>query len=416
VHLRLTTDGAVTADLPVSMFFGGYPGAEMKNAKGLPAGFDGRALYCYFPMPFWKSMQIELVNRQDAPFAAAGEVGWSDRNPYPPASTGVFKVQYNAATPVKAGAPDFADLDVQGAGVLVGCVSRLTGEIEANFSIYTDGSKTPAIETTGGEDYFNHSYGIHPGFCTAFSGGLAPKTGYRFHILDYVPFVNSLQLLQDHGCYFTHDRDGNFLSAVFYYHTPRPFLTLTDQLDVGQPDAEAAHGYRCTGTAGKTRQQTDTSGYEGNYQEPFADDGRWTDGESGFTAAINPDNDGVRLRKRINQTAYHQEVEVFVDGASAGRWFEQGANYVLNYPHKGYREELKKHYDQRKAEIPTWQNGAMPTKFRDTEFEIPAALTKGKSQLRLRFVTKGSHAVQPADEGLANEYFYWIYSYAGVTR
>ena len=412
LFIRMTTDGVVTADLPVSMFFGGYKGADMRNAKGLPAGYDGKQLYCYFPMPFWKSMKIELVNKQTAPVQVACEVGWSDHNPYPEESTGVFKVQFNENVSVKAGQPDFANLNVEGAGMLVGCVSKLTGDIEANFSIFTDGSKTPAVETTGGEDYFNHSYGIHPGICNPFSGGLAENVGYRFHILDYVPFLNSIKLTQDHAHAFTHDRDGTFLSAVYYYHTPKKFLTLTDTLDVGKPDSESAHNYRAEGTEGKARVQMDTAGYEGDFNELITDEGRWTDKGSVFTVKINPDNDGVRLRKRINQTAYHQELDVLVDGILAGTWFEQGANYVLNYDMRKYKQLVTDYYAKQQQEVPSWQNGAMPSKFRDTEFEIPAALTRGKQQLKLQMVTRNSLAVNAADEKLTNEYCYWIYSYA----
>ena len=412
--IRVTTDGAVTAELPVTMFFGGYRGADMRNAKGLPAGYDGRKLYGYFPMPFWRSMKIELLNQQAAPVSAACEIGWSDRNAYPQASTGVFKVQFNDNVAVKAGAADFANLAVDGAGVLVGCVSKLTGDIEGNFSIFTDGSNTPVVETTGGEDYFNHSYGIHPGICNPFSGGLAEGTGYRFHILDYVPFLNSIKLTQDHAHAFTHDRDGTFLSAVYYYHTPKRFLNLTDSLDVGKPEAEAAHHYQMNGTPGKLRLQTDTSGYEGNCNELTNDDGRWTDKGSSFSVKITPDNDGVRLRKRLNEMTYHQEVDVYVDGTLAGTWFEQGANHVLNYDHAAYKELVKNTFAKNNQEVPSWQNGTMPTKFRDTEFEIPAALTKGKATLNLKMVTRNALAVHPADDKLTNEYYYWVYCYANA--
>ena len=414
LYIRMTTDGAITADLPVSMFFGGYRGADMRNAKGLPAGYDGKKLYCYFPMPFWKSMKIELLNKLAGPTHADCEIGWSDRNPYPQASTGVFKVQFNDNVTVKAGSPDFANLDVLGSGILVGCVSKLTGDIEGNFSIFTDGSKTPAVETTGGEDYFNHSYGIHPGICNPFSGGLAADTGYRFHILDYVPFLNSIRLTQDHAHAFIHDRDATFLSAVYYYHTPKPFLVLTDTLDVGKPDAEAAHNYRVDATGGRARLQSDTSGYEGDNNGLITDEGRWTDKGSSFTVKINPANDGVRLRRRINQMSYHQESEVYVNGKPAGTWFEQGGNIVLNYDHAPYKAIIHDTFAKQNQEVPSWEKGTMPTKFRDTGFEIPAALTKGLAKLDIRLVTKNSLAVLPADKGLVNEYYYWVYSYASA--
>ena len=46
-------------------------------------------------------------------------------------------------------------------------------------------------------------------------------TGYRFQIVDYVPFLASFRFTQDHALNFAHDRDGKFLSAVFYYHYPK---------------------------------------------------------------------------------------------------------------------------------------------------------------------------------------------------
>ena len=86
--VRITTDGAVTAELPVSMFFGGYLGTNIRNAKGIAAGYDGENLYGYFPMPFWASMKIEFINQQAQAVKVACVVGWSDTNPYrrlPPA-------------------------------------------------------------------------------------------------------------------------------------------------------------------------------------------------------------------------------------------------------------------------------------------------------------------------------------------
>jgi hypothetical protein len=321
-------------------------------------------------------------------------------------------VQYNHNVAVKAGDPSFVNLAVKGSGTLVGCVTKIVGEIESNFTTYTDDSDTPVIETTGGEDYFNHSYGMHDGFDTAFSGGLAGKqTGYRFQIVDCVPFLSSLKFTQDHALQFAHDRDGIFLSAVFYYHNPKKFIALTDSLDVGKTDAETAHHYQITGSPDKTRTQTDTGRYENDIETPVTDDGRWTDKETSFTVAISPDNDGVRLRKRINQTSYHQEVDVYVDDALAGTWFEQGSNYVDNYDKKDYHDLIVKKYSDLGVEVPTWKNGKMPALFRDVIFDIPAALTQGKNLLNLRFVTKGSLAVAPADVGLTNEYYYWIYSY-----
>jgi len=198
---------------------------------------------------------------------------------------------------------------------------------------------------------------------------------------------------------------------VFYYHSPSKLLVETDSLDVGNSESESGHKYRIEGTQGITRFQKDTASYEGFFDGEFSDDGRWTDRETSFTVKIDPKNDGVRIRKRINQTAYHQEIDVYVDGALAGCWFEQGANYVLNYDHQGYRDMLEGKYAKLGKPVPTWQNGAIPAKFRDTEFEIPASMTKGKKKISLRMVARNSLAVNASDAGLVNEYYYWICSY-----
>lgn len=396
-YIRVWTDSEVTAFLPVAFFFGGYTKVNMNNARGMPAGFDGKTLYNYFPMPFWKSFKIELVNKRRKQARISYHINWSDINPYPKGSAGVFKVQYNPPTPVKAGQPDFVNLSIKGSGIMVGTVSRLTGAVEANFSLFIDGSKTPAIESTGGEDYFNHSYGIHPGFTRPFSGGLAKNTGYRFHIIDYIPFVNSLVFTQDHAIYQTHDRDGVFNSAVYYYYNPKQYLIITDSIDVGNRISESSHAYQIKGSY--TRLQHDTGSYEGDFNGKFRDEGRWTNGSTSFRVRINPQNDGVRIRKRINQTAYHQEEDVYVDDKLVGRWFEQGANYYLN---------KRLYYND---SLPGWEKGNISAKFRDIEFEIPVSFTKGKSYLRLRMQTVGSLSVQKRDEGLTNEYYYWLYSY-----
>ena len=132
--IRLTTDGAVTAELPASLFFGGYVNVDMSKAKGIAAGFDGKSLYCYFPMPFWKSMRIELVNNQSVSVSPmAWNIGWSDTNNYPQESTGSFRVHYNDKVPVLLGGSSLANLDVQGSGMLVGCSSEIAGGGRSEF-------------------------------------------------------------------------------------------------------------------------------------------------------------------------------------------------------------------------------------------------------------------------------------------
>jgi len=402
VEIRVDALGEPAVCVPASVFFGGYVKSPMGRAQGLPCGYDGRWLYFYFPMPFWKSLRLRLENRSPQDVAVSFDISWSDSNPYPAAEAGVFRIQYNDGIPVKAGQGDFAHLHVRGSGHIVGASANLAGSIEGNFRTYLDGSRTPAIETTGGEDYFCHAFGIRVQLQTPFHGGLNDKIGYRFHIADYVPFLSEISFGQDHAHNFTHDCDGTFRSAVFYYWNPEPVLLLTDHLDVGDVDSEKEHAYKVVGDS--VRLQSDTASYEGNYTEPIEDSGRWTEGESTFRVRIDPDNDGVRLRKRINHLVYHQSVDVFVDGKPVGVWFEQGSQYHL------FQEKKESRDYQPAGYRPDWN--VIDKRFRDTEFEIPASLTAGKSELTLRMKTRGSlAALDPTDAGLTNEYQYWVYCY-----
>jgi len=397
VVIRLDDEEDNAVKVPMSVFFGGYEKSPIARAKGLPCGYDGQKLYCFFPMPFWKSFRLELENKSGGEASFDYEIGYSDVNPYPRESTGSFRIKYNNGVEVKKGQPDFPHLQIDGSGHIVGASANLAGSIEGNFRTYVDGMKTPAIETTGGEDYFCHAFGIQVGLLTPFHGGLNDKIGYRFHIADYVPFHSSIFFGQDHAHDYSHDMDGTFRSAVFYYWNPKQILVQTDSFDVGDVASEKAHEYKIAG--GKTRLQNDMAAYEGNFKEPFDDSGQWTSGESSFRVKIDPDNDGVRLRKRINQIAYHQAVEVSVDGKSVGVWFEQGSQYQL------FREK-----EPKPGYVPDWNK--IDKRFRDTEFEIPESFTSGKSSIALKMKTLGAHAVLSSeDEGMTNEYYYWIFSY-----
>jgi hypothetical protein len=350
-------------------------------------------------MPFWQTMHIELENKTGQDLGMDYEIGYCDDNPYARERCGILRIQYNPSTEVKKGEPDFAHLQVRGSGHIVGTTANLAGSIEGNFRTYIDGMKTASTETTGGEDYFCHAFGIREELQTPFHGGIVKTiVGYRFHIADYIPFQNSILFCQDHGHDFTHDKDGVFRSAVFYYWHPEPCLVLTDSLDVGDKRSEQAHQYRIS--ASKQRLQRDRAAYEGNFTELFEDAGYWNNGESTFTVRIDPANDGVRLRKRINQLVYHQAAEVFVDNRSAGIWFEQGSQYQV--------------LQEKQMQVPGYSSDwrQINKRFRDTEFEIPAALTRGRSSLRLTLKTIGSKAaIKPEDEGLTNAYHYWVYCY-----
>ena len=121
---------------------------------------------------------------------------------------------------------------------------------------------------------------------------------------------------------------------------------------------------------------------------------------------------GVRLRKRMNQTAYHQKIDVYVDDKFAGTWFEQGSNYVDNYDEADYKKT-----DRRKIRGNRHRNPDL-AKRKDARIVPRHDLRPSRrphageatSEPPLR--DKNSLAVSAPDAGLTNEYYYWVYSYA----
>lgn len=86
----------------------------------------------------------------------------------------------------------------------------------------------------------------------------------------------------------------------------------------------------------------------------FADDGRAfaKGGFSEFTVAIDPDNDGVRLTRRLDALIGNQRASVLVDGAKVGEWKPRDA-------------------------VPGGQ-------WQDESIDLPASATAGKSKITIR--------------------------------
>ncbi len=124
---------------------------------------------------------------------------------------------------------------------------------------------------------------------------------------------------------------------------------------MANPTGERAHDYRASNSklTGKLE-----SAYEGGGDETLVrDSGRsHAGGEINFTVAIDPRNEGVHLRRRLDQAGPRQAAEVFVDGRPAGTWYHSDRNEFLRWF--------------------------------DSDFDLPADLTRGKSVLKIRITVK----------------------------
>lgn len=387
LRLKIYWDGLPEAavDTPLGDFFG--CGLGPYPVDGLPVGINEDRLYCYFPMPFSSSAVAQIINSGGA---AVEELVYTVRYTAlqnPPEGVGYFHAKFLSEKPTPLGR-DYVFLDETGAGHLVGVVQTIRGQtssryyLEGDERIYTDGSLSPALYGTGTEDFYNGGWYFNRGpFTLPVHGNPAHEPGgrnatgcYRFFLSDPIPFNTSILVGIEAGG--SNDVTPDIQSVAFYYKAPQPLATLTDELGVGDATSEAAHGYIVTG---QTWSGTTTDEYEGDHDGvSVTDDGRrfTTDGSSEFTVAIDPINDGVLLRRRMDYNIARQHGEVYIDGVLAGVWYEAGSNAYHT--------------------------------FRDSEFMVPSSLTQGKSSITVRIENLSASSDW-------TEYHYWVYTLLPAT-
>jgi Protein of unknown function (DUF2961) len=243
-----------SVEAPIGEFFGqgwneSYPFVSLPLAAG-PR--EGRAMVCYFQMPFAKSARVEIENDGTRKIDAFYyQIDYLELKALPP-STGYFHAWYNhQLTPAQSygenewgllgptakntsDAKNYLFADIEGKGQYVGVNYYVHspgpmwyGEGDDMFLI--DGEPWPgSLHGTGTEDYFNTSWSpaslyAHPYFGYAHVsdqlGWLGKAHMYRFHISDPVYFEKSLRVSIEHG----HDNNLTLdLSSVAYWYQREP--------------------------------------------------------------------------------------------------------------------------------------------------------------------------------------------------
>jgi hypothetical protein len=149
-------------------------------------------------------------------------------------------------------------------------------------------------------------------------------------------------------------------------------MALTDTLDVGHPASEQGHDYQCPELP--AWEGTSSFFYEGEQDDlAVVDDGRAFSNACSFQVRIDAANDGVCLRRRLDQGRGPTRALVSVDGEAAGTWYLAGTN--------SFKRWL------------------------DSDFLIPASLSGGKSNLTIRIESQSPEW---------SEYRYWVYSLKAV--
>jgi len=394
--LRIYWDGAKrpAVEMPLGLFFGGG-GETYPTCTNLPDlslrtlfyGFDGtnHQFYCYWPMPYWHSARLELANNTGEDLKSVSceiEYKPADVLTYPAEQAGYFCAKRTLARDPGHGLFNTA-FEESGRGKVVGLsfYSNLYAMDGDEFT-YIDGSRTPQIHGDGTEDDHNQGFG-GDAYQKPLWGGLVNgyQTAYRFYYNDSYLFNQHIKINYEFSREGGHDNGGETDAVVFYYKKASAGnLLLTDQLDVGDPAAEAAHQYSVTGQTWSGTRHSSYDGYERNYEyDSCSDDGRAFTGRSEFTVNISPDNDGVKLRRRLYRPENGlQHAWVYVDGVRV---------------------------DERPWDVCTYSCAPAYEGWMDDDFEIPAAYTQGKHQLHVRVENAGG------DKSEINEFYYWVYSY-----
>ncbi len=448
-RIRITWDDHAlpSVDAPVALFFGAGTLYQREPrewlVKALPVNVhdDGPTLTLatYFPMTFFTRARIELVGTgEDVP-----SVAWHVRDAAydePPEWVGYFHATFrDHGVPVPG--KDLVLLDTRETegggdrcGTFVGTSFSFSDRanlttLEGDPRFFFDDSDSPqgygtgTEEWAGGGNYWGgktmtlplagHPVGA-PSLEVAQSPEDAIESAYRFLLPDAMPFGRSARIQLEHGGY--DDSTEHYRSVVFWYGADRACLVPTDALHVGDPNDEAAHAYRSPEASAP---ETLSSRWEWGVdhagpveiQPETSDVGRHTTTTSEMTFAIDPDNRGVLLRRKLDYGYADQRAEVFVADdrpdapfVSVGAWLTAGSNRcVFSWPK-----------DERGALAPAVQESNR--RWREDELLLPRSLTAGRSRIRVRFVFAPKNTpLLPNDvppRGPAwTEFRYWAYAW-----
>jgi D-arabinan exo alpha-(1,3)/(1,5)-arabinofuranosidase (non-reducing end) len=394
--LRIYWDGAKrpAVDMPLGLFFGGggetYPNCRRVSEMSLHTlfyGFNGtnHDFYCYWPMPYWHSARVELVNKSGEDLKSVScmlQYKPASVLDYPEGKAGYFCALHTLARAAGHGLFNTV-FETSGRGKVVG-ISFYSYHyaMDGDEFSYMDGSRTPQIHGDGTEDDHNQGFG-GDAYQKALWGGLINgyQGAYRLYYNDFYIFNQHIKINYEFSREGGFDNGGDTEAVVYYFKGASVgHLLLTDELDVGDPVSEAAHDYTVAGQIWQGTRQSGYDGYERDYEYDYCqDNGRAFDGSSEFTVAISPANHGVELRRRLYRCGDgEQQAIVYVDGVPV---------------------------KERPWDVCTYSCAPAYQGWYDADFEIPAAYTQGKSKLHLRVQNAGGTNSE------INEFYYWVYCF-----
>ena len=211
---------------------------------------DGRALNCWWPMPFKKAAKIDVINECDTVLMLYYYVDYEEKeheNEFlyfhalwhrEKRTEGIDRSKFDSWEDYQLkglnldGKGNYVMLEVEGEGHYVGCNLNIhnqdtTEEFdwpgEGDDMIYIDGETFPSIYGTGTEDYFCTSWCPSQEYNAPHHGIILPGeanwkgkiTYYRYHIKDPITFRKSIKVTIEHG--HNNHRSHDFSSTAYWY-------------------------------------------------------------------------------------------------------------------------------------------------------------------------------------------------------
>jgi hypothetical protein len=381
LQIRWDDERIQQVNCPIGHFFASPLRADNVNALPVQASKckDGRIRFTsWFPMPYWKSARIKLVNTSNYLFGPIKAEISIDRTIYPKNLSGYFCAHYREGQTEYG--RDWLFFSGPGTGWFIGVVQTMLGDhyCEGDEHFSMDHACSPQINGTGTEDYYLACFWPNRHHTRPFSGCVGdafqegggwfagayryPGRYYRFHLEAPIPFYSHADLRIQHGGE-SHIRS-HYSSLAFLYLSPAPVHHQTDFLKVGNAQSEAMHHYVAGKSSELTSLEARCEGDELHFRQ--RDSGRnHIGGEITFTLSLDPQNEGVRIRRRLDQAIGRQRADVFVDGEYAGTWYHADQNPYLRWF--------------------------------DSDFDIHPKFTRGKEQINIRLVPGGKGCEQFTD-------------------
>ena len=260
--LRAYWDGEQepSVEVPIGDFFGLGLGEYFLYDSALLCVAPIKALNCYFQMPFGKSARLTVSNegeiKTDALYFAVDYVSLTQL----PADLGYFHAQYRQAAPCKGWTDDWKDeykapvgdkinlsgegnyvfMEATGKGHFIGVTHSVLQNQDQWFGegddmIFIDDQKSPAINGTGTEDYYNGAWAFgdkpyaYPFIGNPFVANPNRIGGryclYRWHMESPIAFEKSIRVTMEHG--HANHRSDNFYSTAYWYQT-EPHVRFAD--------------------------------------------------------------------------------------------------------------------------------------------------------------------------------------------